>query len=303
MAKLKVAQVAESKAKETATATAEKLGTAQQALAVAQSQWQDVKTRQDRFLAQAKGRICSEYGQPIDDTHAERERAKFVKQFAETEAEGKRLKAETESLAAIVEQIRTVNTQRSSTEQSRLQHDRDEKQKRQEQDAIDKEVAAVAGEVNAVTTALALAEHELASAVATLPVSVRGDVEVQVLQDEEQLLDTAGVEKQFDALKKDRTLQAERERQLETIAGEIAQLPAVGRRLVTEVQQDITAAEAATQAARIAATAAGKSLEELNRRRGVRADLEAKMITAEHFHSLHDRLADLLGADGLQRAL
>jgi DNA repair exonuclease SbcCD ATPase subunit len=114
-------------------------------------------------------------------------------------------------------------------------------------------------------------------------------------------LEEANVEDEFAAMAEDRVLQAERERQLAEAEGEIEKrvLPNA-RRPSSEVAPEIEAATQTVAVVQQAHETARDEFARLVRQREERETTQARLAAAACKHALHDRLADLLGPEGIQ---
>jgi DNA repair exonuclease SbcCD ATPase subunit len=169
------------------------------------------------------------------------------------------------------------------------------------------QVVQVAGEVNRLATDVGRAGADAENArrayddaVLTLPDGAT-TWKPAVLADERRELEEADVERDFEAIAEDRALHADRERRLAEVDQQIEeQVPPDARRPSAEVEFEVTAAGKAVQEAERARDAARELLAELTRRREQREDTQRRLTEAERDHALHDRLAGLLGPQGIQ---
>ena len=164
---------------------------------------------------------------------------------------------------------------------------------------LSSDVATARGDVSS-------ARKQLNAAVALVPESHRamattiGAGELQALADELSALQDGKAEEEFAALAEDRILQADRERQLSEVERLIAQLPPDARRCAADVEQEVSDAEAATRTAEQLHDQARTQLRSLIGQRDQRRQTEQRFDEAERSYTLHDRLAGLLGAEGIQ---
>jgi DNA repair exonuclease SbcCD ATPase subunit len=167
----------------------------------------------------------------------------------------------------------------------------------------------LAGEITELSTQLGRAESaatavrlRLSEAVEAVPEPYQSDVSVAItpLAEELEQLEASSAERDFAAMAEDRTLHADRTRQLVEAEQQIARVPPGAQRPAAEVLPEVTAAERALQTADGARTAAADELATLIRHQTDRKETEQRLATEERNHTLHDRLAGLLGDRGIQ---
>jgi DNA repair protein SbcC/Rad50 len=150
------------------------------------------------------------------------------------------------------------------------------------------------------------ARNQLDTAVSSVPAMHRESAlakskeEIQALALELERIEESQIEKQFIALADDRALQADRERQLGEIDRQINDLPADARRHATEVENEVLAAEVNTRAAEKVLDIARTKARTLAEQQQMHRETEQQLHTIETKHALHERLATLLGQDGIQ---
>jgi DNA repair exonuclease SbcCD ATPase subunit len=164
----------------------------------------------------------------------------------------------------------------------------------------------LAVEVARAETEVEFIRRQLTEAIAEIPESywaaaatAAGD-ELQALASELSLLEDGRVEEQFEALGQDRTREADRERQLADVHQQIARLPEEARRPVAEVEHEVSTAEAATRKAEAGHDEARNRMRTLSGHRDQRRETEGRLDQVEREYKLHERLADLLGPEGIQ---
>jgi DNA repair exonuclease SbcCD ATPase subunit len=162
------------------------------------------------------------------------------------------------------------------------------------------EVNRLAGDVGRADADARTARRAFDEAVQALPDGALG-WDGKALADELQQLEAADFERDFEAMAEDRALQVERQRRLTDAERQIEQeVPADARRPSAEVQQMVTVAEQAVRDAERQREAARDALAEFDRQRVRRADMRQRLADAERNHAMHDRLAGLLGPQGIQ---
>jgi hypothetical protein len=158
----------------------------------------------------------------------------------------------------------------------------------------------LAGQVGGAEANARTAEQAYNDAVQGLPAGAL-TWDANALADELRRLEATDCERGFEDLSEDRTLQAERERQLAEAERQIEErVPPDARRPSAEVEPEVMAAEQAVGAAQDACNAARTEWEQLTRDREHWNDIQRRLQDAECDHSLHDRLAGLLGPQGIQ---
>ena len=164
----------------------------------------------------------------------------------------------------------------------------------------------LAGDVARAESAVCSTRQLLGEAVEAIPKSSRETALVtapevrQELADEVDQLERAKVEGRFEALAEDRALQSERERQLTEVHQQIAQLPEDAHRPVDEIEQEVTNAESVTGSAERLHEINRTELRTLVEQQELRRATDQQLCQAERDHALHDQLAGLLGAEGIQ---
>lgn len=202
--------------------------------------------------------------------------------------------------------LTTLRTRRSTTEQARAAAESSEREFLSQQQQLALEITRIAGDVARDEAEVKSSSKQLAAAVAVLPEAHRATAttvtaeELQTLADEHARLANDKVEEQFAALAEDRALQTDRERQLAQVQEQIAQLPAAACRPVTEVEAEVRCADTAIGERERLYDEARTRLRTLTGHRDQRRETELHLAEAERNHTLHDRLAGLLGPDGIQ---
>jgi exonuclease SbcC len=167
----------------------------------------------------------------------------------------------------------------------------------------------LAGEITALSTklgraesAVSVADQRLTDAVHAVPAPYRNDPPLASTQLAEELdqLEASSVERDHAAMAEDRALQAERQRQLDDAQQRLENIPVDARRSASDVLAEVTAAERALQAVDQLRTTTGDRLTAANRQRTDREQAEQRLATEERNHTLHDRLAGMLGDRGIQ---
>jgi DNA repair exonuclease SbcCD ATPase subunit len=206
-------------------------------------------------------------------------------------------------LARREQQLTDLRRDRGTAELARSDAERAERGLAQSIPNASGEVNRLAGEVGAAQAKAEKAREDYEGAKQALPDgAVNSDLDA--LAAELQRLEEAGVERDFEALAKDRDLQAERERRMAEVERQIEeQVAPEARRPSTEVEPEVTAAERATQEAGQGRDVAREKLAELDRQRRHRDEALRRLSDAERSHGLHNQLADLLGDKGIQLAL
>ncbi len=162
------------------------------------------------------------------------------------------------------------------------------------------EVGQLTGEVGGAREAELAARRAYTAAVGELPPGAL-DQDATALRAELDRLDAVGVEREYDALAEDRALRTQREQQLAELDAQVAdRVPADARRPAAEVATEVATAASAADAADRARDAARQAHADLTAQRERRTALRAELAEAERQHTLHDRLADHLGAEGIQ---
>jgi DNA repair protein SbcC/Rad50 len=142
-----------------------------------------------------------------------------------------------------------------------------------------------------------------ATAVAALPEGAT-TWNASALADELQTLEAAHVERELEALAGDRVLRAEWDRNLADTERQIEeQVPPDARRPIAEVNAQVEMAERALKEAERLHRLAHEELGRLTNQRNQRERTQQQLIGAERRHALHDRLAHLLGPEGIQLEL
>jgi exonuclease SbcC len=163
------------------------------------------------------------------------------------------------------------------------------------------EVTSLSTRVGRAESAVSTASRRLTDAVQSVPAPYRDEPpETAALSDELDRLEASSAERDFAAMAEDRALHADRLRQLEEAQGQLASVPEDARRPASDVLPEVTAAEQALQAAEERRTATADRLAALTRQRDDREAAEQRLAAEERNHTLHDRLAGLLGDRGIQ---
>jgi DNA repair exonuclease SbcCD ATPase subunit len=197
-------------------------------------------------------------------------------------------------------------TSRSTAEQARAAAESNERESLFQQQQLAIRITGIAGDVAREEAEARSAGKELAATIAALPEAHRATAmavtaeELQALDGEYGRLENDKVEEQFAALAEDRALQADRERQLALVEEQVAQLPTDACRSVAEVEADVKSADTAIGEGEKVHEVARTLLRTLTGHRDQRRETELHLAAAERDHTLHDRLAGLLGQDGIQ---
>lgn len=137
-------------------------------------------------------------------------------------------------------------------------------------------------------------------AVATIPEGAAA-WEPDELAIELQRLESAQVEREFEALANDRTLRGEWQRNLADTERQIEeQVPSDARRPTGEVQSQLEEEQRRTLEADRERQIAQQQWMTLTNQRVERNKAQQELISAERNHTLHNRLAELLGSEGIQ---
>jgi DNA repair exonuclease SbcCD ATPase subunit len=175
-----------------------------------------------------------------------------------------------------------------------------------QQQELGGKITQLSGDVAAARADVTSAQKQLDTAIALVPDSHRSrattiaESELQALTDELADLQGGQVEEEFAALAQDRVLQADRERQLSEVERQIGQVPPDARRCPCDVEKEVSDAEAASGTAEQLRDEARTRLGSLAGQRDQRCQTQQHLDDAERSYSLHDRLAGLLGAEGIQ---
>ena len=192
------------------------------------------------------------------------------------------------------------------SEQARAAAESSERELLIQQQQLAIRITRIAGDVAREEAEVRSADKQLAGTIAALPETYRATAmtvtaeELQALAGENDRLENDKVEEQFTALAEDRVLEADRERQLARVEEQIAQLPAEACRSVAEVEAEVKSVETAVGEREKVHEAARTLLRTLTGHRDQRCETELQLAAAERNHTLHDRLAGLLGQDGIQ---
>jgi exonuclease SbcC len=257
----------------------------------------DVKARikhRDDLLAQQRGReqtkhdiqvleqSLSAVGAPADVTDARTEVARVENSLIGQRAE------------------------RTRTESRHSAAEKSEQEFLAQQQQLALQISQLTGDVGSARTEVASAQRGVNAAIAMVPDSHRATAlttptdELTQLSDELSELAEGHVEEEFAALAEDRALQADRERQLEQVEQQITLVPVDARRAVVDIEQQVSKAETGTRKADERHDQARTQLRSLTEQRDQRRETERQLGEAERDHSLYDRLAGLLGPDGIQ---
>jgi DNA repair exonuclease SbcCD ATPase subunit len=175
-----------------------------------------------------------------------------------------------------------------------------------QQQELGGQITQLSGDVATARADVTAARRQLDAAIALVPESHRARAttiaanELQTLTDELAELQGGQVDEEFAALAQDRVLQADRERQLSEVEQHIGQVPPDARRCACDVEKEVSDAEAATSTAEQLRDQARTRLGSLTGQRDQRRETQQHLDDAERSYSLHDRLAGLLGAEGIQ---
>jgi exonuclease SbcC len=164
-----------------------------------------------------------------------------------------------------------------------------------------------ADQLNQLASSLGSAETKLDNArkaheeaVANLPNGATS-LDPVTIANELQRLEAAHVEREFEALASDRALRTEWERNLVDIQRQIEeQIPLNARRPPADVQSQVPEAERRVFDADRERQLAQQRLATLTDQRVERISAQQELIDVERNHALHNRLAELLGAEGIQ---
>ena len=193
-----------------------------------------------------------------------------------------------------------LDQERTQSEQARLNAEQAERDLVPRIRDTSVEVNRLAGEAGRADADAGNARRHYDDAVRDLPVGAL-TWDRDALADDLRQLEEANVEHDFAAMADDCVLQAERERQLAEAERQIAeQVPPDSRRPSAEVQPEVAAAEQTMLEAERIRNAVSAELAELSGRRERREEIRRRLSDAEQNHALHDRLADLLGHQGIQ---
>jgi len=209
-------------------------------------------------------------------------------------------------LAQIEEALLGLRDKRVEAEDLRVAAEQSEGNLLTQQQELTVQVAQLAGDVAGAKAGVASAEKQLDTAISLIPESHRATAaittadELQVLTTELAGLAEGRVEEEFAALAEDRALKADRERQLSEVDQQIAQMPLDARHPVAEMERAVSNAEAATRNVEQLHDQARTQLRSLIDQQDRRRETERHLDDAERNHTLHDRLAGLLGPDGIQ---
>lgn len=196
--------------------------------------------------------------------------------------------------------LREFNFDRATEEQNRTNAESAEQN-------FSGQIQQVTDQLNQVTSLLGGAQNQLENArrahgeaVAALPEEA-ATWNPDELANELQSLEITQVEREFDALANDRAIRAEWERNLAETERQIEeQVLPNARRPAAEVQPLVEEAEKRVRETDRERQVAQQHLDKLTCQQVERGNALQALIDAERNHELHDRLADLLGPEGIQ---
>lgn len=209
-------------------------------------------------------------------------------------------------LAAIKTALPGLRDKRSKADEACQAAQRSETQVLAEQQELGGQITQLSGDVAAARAEAASAKKQIAEAIALVPESHRATAttvtadELQALSDEVGCIEERRAEEEFAALAQDRALLAERRRQLTEVEQQISQLPADARRSAALVEQEVSHAVAATNTAAQLLDNDRAQLRTISGQRDQHQQTDQRLADAERNHALHDRLAGLLGSEGIQ---
>jgi DNA repair exonuclease SbcCD ATPase subunit len=196
-----------------------------------------------------------------------------------------------------------LQTERDAVEKTHAASEEAQARFESELRAAEQAAKQLEGRFGAAEAESGTAEREHAAARDALPAGSQ-ELDRTQLQSEKDRLDRADVERDFAAVAEDRTLKADREARLLQTESEIeSRVPPEARRPSSEVTREVAAAEKRTQDSERIRDESRKVVERLERERARRVEIERDLAVASRRHGLHHRLADLLGAEGIQTAL
>lgn len=206
------------------------------------------------------------------------------------------------ALADQEEALAGLNTERPQTNQSLTDAEEAGRTLASQLTQLTEQVTNLSTQVGRGENAVSAARRELTDAVQAVPAPYRENAPADNARLAEELkeLEVSSAERDYASIAEDRTLQAERVRQLDEAERQLASVPEDARRPASEVLPEVTAAELASQAADELRRTAADGLARLNRQRADRQEAEQRLATEERNHTLHDRLAGLLGDRGIQ---
>jgi DNA repair exonuclease SbcCD ATPase subunit len=195
-----------------------------------------------------------------------------------------------------------LNTERTQTNQSLSDAEEAERTLASQVTQLAEQVTDLSTQVGGAENAVNTARRGLADALQAVPAPYRENPPAENAQLAEELkeLEESSAESDYAAMAEDRTLQAERMRLLDEAGRQLAGVPEDARRPASEVLPEVPAAEQALQGADELRRTAAERLDRLNRQRAERQEAELGLVTEERNHTLHDRLAGLLGDRGIQ---
>jgi DNA repair exonuclease SbcCD ATPase subunit len=195
-----------------------------------------------------------------------------------------------------------LNTERTQTNQSLIAAEDAERTLASQVKQLAEQVTGLSTQVGGAENAVSAARRGLADATQAVPEPYRENppAENARLAEERKELEASSAERDYAAMAEDRNLQAERVRQLDEAERQLGGVPEDARRPASEVLPELTAAEQALPAADELRSTSAERLASLNRQRAERQDAEHRLATEERNHTLHDRLAGLLGDRGIQ---
>lgn len=206
------------------------------------------------------------------------------------------------ALAGQEEALAGLNTERTQTNQSLSDAEEAGRTLASQLPQLAGKVATLSTQVGRAENAVSAAQRGLTDAVQAVPAPYRESVPADNARLAEELteLETSAAERDYAAIAEDRALQAERVRQRDESERQLASVPEDARRPASEVLPEVTATEQALQGADERRRTAAEGLASLNRQRADRQEAEQRLATEERNHTLHDRLAGLLGDRGIQ---
>ncbi len=209
-------------------------------------------------------------------------------------------------LKQIEQKLVTLRSSHSLAEDARVAAESAESEVLSKQRELNLRVIQIAGAVAKEEAAIESAGSQRDAAIMTLPEMERATaitVTAEILRthaEELSQLESDKVQEQFAALADDRVLQADRERQLVQVQEQIARLPADACRPVTMVEGEVKSADAAIREREKLHDTARTQLATLVKNRDLRSETERQLREAERNQTLHERLAGLLGPEGIQ---
>jgi exonuclease SbcC len=196
-----------------------------------------------------------------------------------------------------------LEKERSAAEQSRIAAEAARSKAESQLQIAEHAARHLEGRFGAAEAKHQAAEREHGAAREALPGGSE-DLDVEALRSECDRLEAAGVERDFAAVSDDAALKTDREARLIHLEGEIeARVPPEARKPSSELAREADAAERGTQDAERVRDRSRKEFERLEAERARRAETCTRLEAASRKHGLHERLVELLGAEGIQNAL